>query len=316
MLTGIDDHSRLVVVASVLEKPSGTAVCEAFIAAMNRWGVPFEVLTDNGKQFTGKFTRPLPAEVLFERTCRECGIAARLTKRRSPTTTGNIERFHRTLRRDLLDETGAFETIEAAQIAIDEWVHAYNTVRPHQSLDMATPAALFRARPAGGESNAAELDEPDPSGHLQPPETDRRRSLTLLHRATTAVVFDTLFPPSDVANSAGAQQIWVGRNYGGRTVVMWVDLTSVHVILDDAAVKTVLSKLTTIDLERLTRRGTRPGRTSPASVAVDPSASSTRPPRDRDRSHRQPRRNSHRPRTRTGHRRPCSGLPDHPAHRR
>lgn len=56
---------------------------------------------------------------------------SRLTKRRSPTTTGNIERFHRTLCRELLDETGAFETIEAAQIAIDEWVHAYNTVRPH-----------------------------------------------------------------------------------------------------------------------------------------------------------------------------------------
>ncbi len=58
---------------------------------------------------------------------------------------------------------------------------------------------------------------------------------------------------------------------------MWVDLTSVHVILDDAVVKTVLSKLTTTDLERLTRRGTRPGRTSPATDAVDPSATSTRP---------------------------------------
>jgi hypothetical protein len=104
------------------------------------------VLTDNGKQFTGKFTRPLPVEVLFERICRDHGITARLTKRRSPTTTGKIERFHRTFRRELLDETGAFESIEAAQTAIDEWVHAYNTVRPHQSLDMATPATLFRSR--------------------------------------------------------------------------------------------------------------------------------------------------------------------------
>ncbi len=75
--------------------------------------MPFEVLTDNGKQFTGKFTRPLPVEVLFERICRDRGIIARLTKRRSPTTTGKVERFHRTLRRELLDETGAFESIEA-----------------------------------------------------------------------------------------------------------------------------------------------------------------------------------------------------------
>jgi transposase InsO family protein len=106
MLTGIDDHSRFVVVATVLERPSGSGVCEAFIAAMSRWGVPFEVLTDNGKQFTGKFTRPMPVEVLFERTCREYGITARLTKRRSPTTTGKVERFHQTLRRELLERQG------------------------------------------------------------------------------------------------------------------------------------------------------------------------------------------------------------------
>lgn len=115
ILAGIDDHSRFIVVAEVFEKPSGVAVCVAFVAAMQRWGVPFEVLTDNGKQFTGRFTRPLPVEVLFERTCREHGISARLTRPRSPTTTGKIERFHRTLRRELLDEVEPFATIEAAR---------------------------------------------------------------------------------------------------------------------------------------------------------------------------------------------------------
>jgi hypothetical protein len=65
----------------------------------------------------------------------------------TPTTPGKIERFHRTLRRKLLDEVGAFASIEAAQAAVTEWVHAYNTQRPHQSLDMATPASLFRPRP-------------------------------------------------------------------------------------------------------------------------------------------------------------------------
>ena len=67
--------------------------------------------------------------MIFERTCREYGITARLTRRRSPTTTGRIERFHRTLRRELLDEVGVFATIEAAQAAVDEWIHAYNTHR-------------------------------------------------------------------------------------------------------------------------------------------------------------------------------------------
>ena len=60
-------------------------------------GVPEEILTDNGKVFTGRFNQP-PVEVLFDRICRENGITHRLTQPRSPTTTGKIERFHRSLR--------------------------------------------------------------------------------------------------------------------------------------------------------------------------------------------------------------------------
>jgi transposase InsO family protein len=51
----------------------------------------------NGKVFTGKYATP-PVEVLFDRICRENGIDHLLTQPRSPTTTGKIERFHRTLR--------------------------------------------------------------------------------------------------------------------------------------------------------------------------------------------------------------------------
>ena len=106
ILTAIDDHSRFVVAATVVPPPSRPAVCDAFLAAITRCGAPFEMLTDNGEQFTGRFTRPLLVEVLLERICREDAIAARLTTRRSPTTTGKAERFHRALRRELLDETG------------------------------------------------------------------------------------------------------------------------------------------------------------------------------------------------------------------
>lgn len=144
MVTGIDDHSRFVVIATVVAVPTGRAVCEAFTAAMRRYGVPSEVLSDNGKQFTGKYTKPLPVEVLFERICRDNGITARLTKPRSPTTTGKIERFHKTLREEFLDHVAPFESLTAAQEAIDGWVAGYNQQRPHQSLDMATPASLFR----------------------------------------------------------------------------------------------------------------------------------------------------------------------------
>ncbi len=51
-------------------------MADAFTAAIRQYGVPAEVLTDNGKQFTGRFTKPSPAEVLFEQVCREHGITA------------------------------------------------------------------------------------------------------------------------------------------------------------------------------------------------------------------------------------------------
>lgn len=89
LVTGIDDHSRFVVIAAVVAVPSGRSVCVAFTAAMRRYGVPSEVLTDNGKQFTGRFTRPQPVEVLFERICRDNGITARRTRcRRSSISPG------------------------------------------------------------------------------------------------------------------------------------------------------------------------------------------------------------------------------------
>lgn len=120
MLTGIDDHSRFVVVSAVLLIPTGRAVCEAFTAPMRRYGAPFEVLTDNGKQFTGRHTKPLPTEVMFEKLLRDNGITQRLTKPRSPTTTGKIERFHKTLRQELLYHVAPFESLAAAQQAIDD----------------------------------------------------------------------------------------------------------------------------------------------------------------------------------------------------
>src|SRR5262249_62019929 len=108
---------------------------------MRAYGVPEEVLTDNGKVFTGRFHKPgVPVEVLFEKICRENGITHRLTKIHSPTTTGKIERLHQTLQRELLDVHGPFESIAAVQAALGAWRGGYNTDRPPPSLGMALPA--------------------------------------------------------------------------------------------------------------------------------------------------------------------------------
>jgi transposase InsO family protein len=149
IITGIDDHSRYCVIATVVLRATARAVCSAFVTAMQEYGIPGEVLSDNGKQFTGRFGKPRPAEVLFERICRENGITQRLTKPRSPTTTGKIERLHQTLQQELLNVHSPFASIEDAQAAVDTWRKQYNTDRPHQSLAMAFPAARFtRAAPA------------------------------------------------------------------------------------------------------------------------------------------------------------------------
>jgi transposase InsO family protein len=148
VITGVDDHSRFCVIAAVVMRATARAVCLAFTAAMTEYGIPSEVLTDNGKQFTGRFGKPRPAEVMFERICRENGITQRLTKPGSPTTTGKIERLHQTLQLELLNVRGPFARMEDAQAAVDAWRKDYNTMRPHQSLNMAFPAARFTA-PAG-----------------------------------------------------------------------------------------------------------------------------------------------------------------------
>ena len=86
-LTGVDDHSRFCVSAYLVFRETAQRVCDGLAVAMRTYGVPEEILTDNGKVFTGRFNKP-PVEVLFDRVCRENGITHRLTEPRSPTTTG------------------------------------------------------------------------------------------------------------------------------------------------------------------------------------------------------------------------------------
>jgi transposase InsO family protein len=147
IVTGVDDHSRYCVICQVVARATGRAVCLAFAAALQEFGVPEEVLTDNGKQFTDRFGKG--GEVLFDRICRDNGIVHRLTAPRHPTTTGKVERFHGSLRRELLDGAVPFADLSAAQAAVDAWRQAYNTTRPHQALSMASPAERFTSAKGG-----------------------------------------------------------------------------------------------------------------------------------------------------------------------
>jgi transposase InsO family protein len=155
ILTGIDDHSRFVVCGGLMIRATSRAVCRHFAEALARHGVPQEVLTDNGKVFTGRFGHK-DIEVLFDRICRENGIDHLLTAPRRPTTTGKIERFHRTLRQEFL--TGRiFPDLQTAQVELDRWVGSYNTERPHSALGMAAPASRFTVTDPGRPADASAL---------------------------------------------------------------------------------------------------------------------------------------------------------------
>jgi transposase InsO family protein len=74
IVTGVDDHSRFCVSALVVDRATARPVCDALAKAMRAHGVPVEILTDNGKVFTGRFG-PGTGEVLFDRICGRTGSA-------------------------------------------------------------------------------------------------------------------------------------------------------------------------------------------------------------------------------------------------
>ncbi len=187
-LTGIDDHSRYCVSARLMASERTQSVCDGFNSAMQAYGVPLQVLTDNGKVFTGRFAQP-PVEVLFDRICRENGVDHILTQPRSPTTTGKIERFHKTLRVEF-NTRQVFKTLKTAQEALDEWVTYYNTQRPHQGLGDLTPESRFRS---GTEEGRHQLRHPERNGE----------QWVCRKVASNGIV------------SVGYQQVSVGRNYAG-----------------------------------------------------------------------------------------------------
>ncbi len=141
IITGLDDHSRFCVSALLVPRATARPVCEALALALRRYGVPEQILTDNGKVFTSRFG-PGRGEVLFDRICRENGIKHLLTAPHSPTTTGKVERFHKTVRAEFLADR-TFGSVEEAQEQLDDWARSYNEERPHQGIGMVPPAKRF-----------------------------------------------------------------------------------------------------------------------------------------------------------------------------
>jgi transposase InsO family protein len=240
-VTGIDDHSRFCVMAGLVQRANARSVCRVFTQALARYGSPEELLTDNGKVFTGRLG-PHPSEVLFDRICRDHGITHRLTGVRCPTTTGKIERFHKTLRAELL--TGRrFASLHHAQQVLDAWVDDYNTRRPHQAIAMAVPARRFQP------PTAAAAPTPVPA-------VPSRQPLTIGPTEATR--------PVSASGLIGVccQQVAAGRHLAGKVVTVQVHPTVLQVFFAGQLIRTVPRRSTKEVVQLRAHRPTGPARPS------------------------------------------------------
>jgi transposase InsO family protein len=185
VVTGIDDHSRFCVIAKVVPRATARPVSDALLEALSIYGIPEQILTDNGKVFTGRLGRR-PANVLFDRICLNNGIRHLLTAPYSPTTTGKIERLHKTMRKEFFSDK-SFDSIDEMQVSLDVWVTDYNNDREHQSLGDVPPIRRFElARPASLEvidGDVAIEEEPPPVKKAIRRRVDRAGRISILkHR--------------------------------------------------------------------------------------------------------------------------------------
>ena len=216
-VTGLDDHSGFCVAAGLIERANARAVCRVFRAALDRHGVPEELLTDNGKVFTGRLG-PHPGEVLFDRICREQGITHLLTGVRCPTTTGKIERFHKTLRAELL--TGhRFDSLDQAHQLLDAWVTNDNHHRPHQAIAMLVPAQRFQPTTAA---------TPIPGPTFQPSQPVTMGPTEITRRVSASGLIGVCY-----------QQVSAGRHLAGQVVTVRLHPSVLQVFFAGQLIRTL-----------------------------------------------------------------------------
>ena len=97
-----------------------------------------------------------------------------LRRPRTPTTTGKIKRWYKTLRTEFLAACDRFASLACAQAELDAWVSYYNRERPHQSLGMATPASRFTANTASSGQQNQDLPPPTRLNNSGPARPRRR----------------------------------------------------------------------------------------------------------------------------------------------
>lgn len=133
----LDDHSRFVIRIAPRLGTANVAV-PVFTEAFREFGLPNSVLSDNGAQFAG-FRK---GYTQFERWLMDLDVLPIHGRIKHPQTQGKIERFHRTMKQELLNHT-TIADIEDAQVKFSNWRDKYNNLRPHEALGMKRPGEVY-----------------------------------------------------------------------------------------------------------------------------------------------------------------------------
>jgi len=139
-LTILDDHSRYSLL--VEPKPDQKNIQDSFIQTFRDFGLPESILTDNGAVFAGfkgGYTQ-------FERILMDQDILPIHGRVYHPQTQGKIERFHRSLKNEILYLRDILDLDDAARV-LGNWQHIYNFERPHEALGNRCPAEIYTISP-------------------------------------------------------------------------------------------------------------------------------------------------------------------------
>lgn len=140
-LTMIDDHSRYSQVLKACTNERTETVKAHLIESFRRFGLPKRMNMDNGNPWgnpTGDRYTKLTVWLI------RLGVGISHSRPLHPQTNGKDERFHRTLKAELVGNR-YFSTIVEVQKAFDRWREIYNQERPHEALGLDVPAARYRA---------------------------------------------------------------------------------------------------------------------------------------------------------------------------
>jgi transposase InsO family protein len=157
-LTVLDDHSRYALEIGACSDEQTRTVQIRLERLFERHGLPRRILTDNGPPWgTAGPERHTKLTVWL----LDLDIGVSHGRPFHPQTQGKDERFHRTLKEEVIDRY-SFSELAEAQAAFDAWRKVYNERRPHEAIAMAVPADRYRCSQRARPEKVAPPDyEPD-----------------------------------------------------------------------------------------------------------------------------------------------------------